>query len=286
MVGDPPFQVKDPSRMHCLVMPSPRSYHQFHAAGGPGSSVGQPLGGGKLGAKTVFPTSLGLSGFLGQAVDTGGGQGAGQGSFQQQQQSRLAVGLFGGNSSTSGDSSSSVVIQVPELVVETTSLTVPCWATPVGYALCGLGMGLCNLLCPGYIQACAHILCPVWSLSLGLHIASGAQQLQKRAHDSCWVWTGVLTLMLLPFVIVIGSSLFVFFYLLVFAAFSSGTFWKRLQGVPFILSWFCWGGFLFVCALGLGVALPPQMHLCVAAFFSISLGVLNGGGCKFIMRLC
>lgn len=161
-------------------------------------------------------------------------------------------------------------------------MLVPGWAPPAGYALCGLGLGLCNLLVPGYIQTCAHLLCPVWTLALALHIVSHPAHTK---HDSVWVWSGVLTLLLLPFVVLVGASLFVGFYLLVFAAFSSGFFWRRLQGTAFILAWVCWAGLLVSCGLSAGVGLPPQMHLCVAAFFSISLGVINSGGGKFVMRI-
>lgn len=260
--------------MHCLVMPSPRASPSVV-----GSTVvkGNGTAGTSFQSKYPFPSPhLPPNVCFGNVDASSGGV---LSLCQNQQQTRLS--LFS-STSAGGDSSVSISVDVdPETV-----LAVPSWVTPLGYAFCGLGMGLCNLISPSNIQICAHVLCPLWSLALGLHIASGAQQLQKRAYDSCWVWTGGLTLMFLPFVIVIGSPLFVGFYLLVFALFSSGMFWKRLQGVPFILSWFCWGGFLFMCTLGLGAGLPLQMHLCVAAFFSISLGVLNGGGGKFVMRLC
>lgn len=160
------------------------------------------------------------------------------------------------------------------------SVLVPGWATPGGYAFCGLGLGLCNLLAPGYIQTCAHVLCPVWTLALALHIVGHP----AHPQDSAWVWSGVLTLLLLPFVILVAAPLFVGFYLLVFAAFSSGLFWRRLHGAAFILAWVCWGGLLLSCGLSAGVGLPPSMHLCIAAFFSISLGVIGSGGGKFVMR--
>jgi len=100
------------------------------------------------------------------------------------------------------------------------------------------------------------------------------------------MWGGVLTVLLLPFVVLTASPLFVAFYLIVFAVFSSGgLFWRRLHGAPFILTWLCWGGLVLSGVFSVGVGLPPQMHLCVAAFFSISLGVLNSGGAKFAMRV-
>ena len=136
-----------------------------------------------------------------------------------------------------------------------------------------------NLVAPDYIQPCAHLLCPAWSIALALHIVACT-----GGVEGVWAWAGALTFLLLPCVIAVGSPLFVGFYLLVFAGFSSGAFWGRLQGPAFILAWLCWAGFFLACGLGFGT-LPVQMHLSVAAFFSISLGVLNSG-CpgRFVLR--
>jgi hypothetical protein len=157
-------------------------------------------------------------------------------------------------------------------------LLVPGWLGQGVYVVCGLLMGLCNLVAPDYIQSCAHFLCPAWSLALLLHVAACS------SRGEVWVWAGLMTWLLLPFVILVASPLFVGFYLLVFAIFSSGAFWRRLQGVQFILAWFCWAGFVLACGLGLG-SVPVHMHLSVAAFFSISLGVLTSGGPCFVIRV-
>ncbi len=61
-------------------------------------------------------------------------------------------------------------------------------------------------------------------------------------------------------------------------------FWKHLQGSHFLVVWICWAGLLLACALSVGVQ-QPHMHLSVASFFSISLGVLNSGGYKVAMRV-
>lgn len=159
------------------------------------------------------------------------------------------------------------------------TLVVPHWVAPAGYTLCGFGLALCNLIAPGYIQSCAQLLCPMWTLALALHTACTSQP----SGSEVWVWGGVLTVLLLPFVIMIGSPIFVGFYLLVFATFTSRMFWKRLQGVPFILAWVCWLGLIISLAISVGVP-QPYMHLSAATLFSISLGVLNSGGVKCVVR--
>lgn len=159
------------------------------------------------------------------------------------------------------------------------TLVAPHWVTPAGYTLCGFGLALCNLIAPGYIQPCAQLLCPMWTLALALHTACTSQS----SGSEVWVWGGVLTILLLPFVIMIGSPIFVGFYLLVFATFASRMFWKRLQGVPFILAWVCWLGLIISLALSVGMP-QPYMHLSAATLFSISLGVLNSGGAKCVVR--
>lgn len=265
MSGEPLIQVRDPTRIHCLVMPSPR-------AGGMYPSPPPPTAAGRASsAALAFPwmmqppsqhaggesTSLHV-GSLHLAVGGGGCASSSSCAPPPQSSSMIASGEQGGSS----------------------AVLVPGWAASAGYTVCGLGLGLCNLLAPGYIQTCAHALCPVWTLALALHIVG-----HPHRQDSAWVWSGILTLLLLPFVILVGAPLFIGFYLLVFAVFSSGCFWRRLQGTAFILAWVCWGGLLLSFGLSTGVGLPPQMHLCVAAFFSISLGVIGSGGGKFVMSV-
>lgn len=233
VMSEPAIEVKDPSRIRCLVMPSPR------APGGRAMAAG-PL---EMATRSIqFPSSA-----------------SGGASLAPKPQPVLGPPMA----------------ELP--CAPQTALVLPGWTAQAVYAVCGLLLGLCNLVAPDYIQPCAHLLCPAWSLALALHVvACGSEPL--------WAWAGALTFALLPFVIAVGAPLFVGFYLLVFAAFSSGAFWVRLQGPAFILAWLCWAGFFLSCGLGFG-ALPVQMHLSVAAFFSISLGVLNSG-CpgKFVVR--
>lgn len=273
-MGDPPFHLKDPSRIHSFVMPSPR-------VGGNGSVGVFSLHKSGVSSGHVASGLMDLVSSSNPLQGVGGKGGGGQVPFG----TGLVLGpcgAVGAVSSALNGVVSDVETGVGGGVCVVHPLVIPGWVTPCGYALCGLGLCLCNLLAPGYIQECAHMMCPLWTLSMGLHIVCGAQQ---QHHGSCWVWSGVLTLLLLPFVIMVGSPLFVGFFLFVFALFSSVFFWRRLQGAQFILAWLCWAGLLFAFTLSLGVVVPPQMHLCVAAFFSISLGVLNSGGGKYLLRL-
>ena len=279
-MGDAPFHLKDPSRIHSFVMPSPRVPMMNTSLGGGGLQF--PHG--------LFQGGHGPSGL----VDLGGLSGSVYASSMKGVQVPFGSGLFLGPSGgavfpagglaivSDVEAGSMAGAGCVQLGANNNAVVVPGWAIRGGYALCGLSLCLCNLLAPGYIQECAHMMCPLWTLSMGLHIACGAQHQQ---YGSCWVWSGVLTLLLLPFVIMVGSPLFVGFFLLVFALFSSVFFWRRLQGASFILAWLCWAGLLFAFTLSMGVVVPPHMHLCVAAFFSISLGVLNSGGGKYLLRL-
>lgn len=152
------------------------------------------------------------------------------------------------------------------------------WMIPAGYTVCGLSMALCNLISPGHIRDCAHLLCPLWTLSLGMHTAT--------QWDSGWGWLGALTIFFLPFVILVRDSLFVAFYLLVFASFSLSKFWLYTQGVQFILACVCSFGVVAGCALSLVAGHQPQAQLSVAAFFAISGGVIGGSRLgKMILRI-
>lgn len=255
-MSEPLIQVRDPTRLHCLVMPSPRGGGMYapptRPATAPSAALTFPWMQPPLPPQPSAPYITGAAG--------------GPRHFDGEVHAPPALG---GLSHQHGVSDSEC------------SILVPGWITPAGYAMCGLGLGLCNLLAPGYIQTCAHALSPAWTIALALHIIAHP----ARVGDSVWVWYGVLVLLLLPFVVLIAAPIFVAFYLIVFAAFASGFFWQRLQGAAFILGWVCWAGLLVSAGLGAGVGLPPEMHLCIAAFFSISLGVINSGGGKFIMHV-
>lgn len=261
-MSDSLIQVRDPTRLHCLVMPPPRAV--VASPGLPHASLQPPL----AGLSFPWPHAQASHGMTADSPSVlpgfhGGTGRAAPSPHQAQQQQHGCAGR--GEDDQSG----------------AFSVVVPGWTTPAGYAVCGLSLGLCNLVAPAYIQACCHVLCPVWTLAVALHIVAN-----PGSQDSAWVWGGVLTILLLPFVVLTSSPLFVGFYLFVFALFSSsGLFWRRLHGTSFILAWVCWAGLLFSSGLSVGVGIPPQMHLCVAAFFSISLGVLNSGGGKFAMRV-
>lgn len=243
---EPLIQVRDPSRLHCLVMPPPPS-----RAGG--ASVSRPSPSSWMQESPRMPCvssvthpSLSLAPADSRSVQAH--------NLSKHDDENVTPGLTVG---------------------------IPGWTVPGGYIACGLGLGLCNLIAPGYIQGCCHLLVPIWTLVVGLHIITN-----PASHDLAWVWGGVLTILLLPFVVLVASPLFIGFYLLIFAVFSSGVFWRRLRGIPFILACVCWGGLLVSFVLSVGWSgIPPQMHLCVAAFFSLSLGVLNSGGAKFAMRV-
>lgn len=241
-MSEPAIEVKDPSRLRCLVIPpSQRS----------GARGGGPSGGGVASLLTTGPIEMATRSV--QFPPCRGGAGS-------QPPSVSGPGQAGPSLGPGKDAGADPLLLL--------LLAVPGSFVPAVYSVCGLWLGLCNLVAPGYIQACAHLLCPAWSLALALHIVSGCE------GRGCWAWCGVLTLLLLPFVILIGSALFVCFYLFMFALFSSGVFWRRMQGVHFICVWLCWGGFFLSCGLGFGTV-PVHMHLSVAAFFAIALGVLN-----------
>ena len=140
------------------------------------------------------------------------------------------------------------------------------WLIPVGYMTCGLGMGLCNLITPGNIPACANLLCPIWTLSLALHAATET--------DPLWIWSALLSILLLPFVILVRDFLFVAFYLLVFTGFTSGRFWQTFQGPMFILLCICCGGLVVCCILSL-TSDHPAYQITVAGFFSITASIIT-----------
>ena len=160
----------------------------------------------------------------------------------------------------------SVLPPPPEPPQPAPPLVLQGWAVPVGYAVCGLGMGLCNLISPGHVRDCAHLLCPTWTLALGMHAAT--------QPDGAWGWWGVLTLLLLPFVILVRDPLFVAFYLVDFTGFALARFWVHTQGTQFLLACVCCAGVVAGCAAGLMVD-QPQAQLSVAAFFAISAGVIS-----------
>jgi hypothetical protein len=149
--------------------------------------------------------------------------------------------------------------------------TVQGWKIPLVYTVCGLVMCLCNLLVPDGIIACAHLLCPLWTVALAVHaVAYG---------DLAWMWLGILTGLLLPFTLLQRDPFCVDFYLVVFAVFGTGRFWENLHGFPFFI--------VCVCCFGLGTSCVlsvftdhPRAQITVAAFFALSAAVASSA-CRF-----
>jgi hypothetical protein len=139
---------------------------------------------------------------------------------------------------------------------------------PLAYTCCGLTLCLCHLLAPGYMHACALLLSPVWTLTLALHAAG-------MMGDFVWFWLGVLTILLLPFVILNSHLLFVAFYLAVFAAFGSGRFWMNLKGLPFLAVGLCWFGLASSLVLSVVLQDQPAVQLGVACFFALAAASIS-----------
>ena len=146
------------------------------------------------------------------------------------------------------------------------------WIIPLVYVNCGLVLCLCNVLVPDGITACAHVLGPPWTLALAL------QAVARHGDDEggCLLWLGALVGTLLPFVLLVRDPLFLCFYLLAFAAFSGGRFWRALQGPPFVLVCVCWFGLITGCVLSV-LAQHPRAQLAIAAFFALALAITSSG---------
>ena len=149
--------------------------------------------------------------------------------------------------------------------------TVPAFALPLAYSLCGLTLCLCDILVPHAVVACAHLLSPVWSLALALQALA--------EPDRVWTWLGALTILLLPATLLLRHLLFACFYLVVLAVFGSGRFWQTLHGPPFVVVCVCWFGLATSCALAL-LAEHPRAQLAVATFFAI-VAVVVGSAVRY-----
>lgn len=140
----------------------------------------------------------------------------------------------------------------------------PGWLVPGGYALCGLCMGVCNLVAPGGFAECACILCPAWSCTLLMHAAT---------QQGAVLWWGVLAMLLAPFIVLVGEPLFGAFYLVAFAGFSSCRFWEFTQGPAFILVCVCCFGALSGGGLSL-LSDQPRAQLSAGFFFALVSAVI------------
>lgn len=251
-----PIELQDVTRvLSQLVMPSPRRHPQ----------------GGSAAMKNLAPIEMAAHSIH----------------LHQPYHGNLVLHSAPSSSSVSLPKSQGAAIAIPiapEPALPQSSASAKCpplmlqgWLIPVGYAGCGLCMGLCNLIMPASIGACAHLLCPVWTLTLGMHAAT--------EPDPAWAWCGVMCILLLPWVILVRELLFVGFYLLVFTTFSVGRFWQTFQGPLFILLAMCWAG-LFVCC-GLSLASDrPYNQISVAGFFSLSASVISSSRLnKLVLRV-
>jgi hypothetical protein len=253
-----PIEIQDVSRvLSQLVMPSPRrptigcpaSTHQQH-----------PSTLKHLAPIEMATQSIHLHQPYHQLQVLGPQSGATNGYSKGQHHGSVSIAVAGPG--TVPDSGASLVVpgKPPSLA------NVGGWLIPCGYTVCGLGMGLCNLIAPSHTPECAQILGPIWTLSLGLHVASEL--------DPVWFWWGILCILLLPFVILVRDFLFAAFYLLAFAGFSSGRFWQFFQGPSFILLCICWAGLL--ASLGLSLASDhPSAQISAAGFFSLTAGIIS-----------
>lgn len=138
---------------------------------------------------------------------------------------------------------------------------------PLGYTCCGLALCLCHLMTPGYLHPCTLLISPLWTLALALHAVG--------MHDLVWLWLGLLTVLLLPFTLLVSDLLFVAFYLGVFAIFASGRFWQNLRGVPFLMVSLCWFGLASSLALSAVLQDQPVAQLAVATFFALAAGIVS-----------
>jgi len=140
---------------------------------------------------------------------------------------------------------------------------------PLSYVACLLYLSLSSVLTPGYMRTSIHVLSPSWTLLVALHAIA--------QNDPIARWTGALTILLLPFVLLVHNTLFVVFYTLVFAAFASGRFWLTLRGPSFVLVSLCWFCILTTGALSFSTITGDHTRafLSAAAFFSLVVAIFT-----------
>ena len=165
---------------------------------------------------------------------------------------------------------------VPE-PVQAPGKQLPAYAVSVVYAVCGLVMGLCNLLVPQGVVTCAHLLSPVWTLALALHALA--------EPDQVWAWLGGLTILLLPITLLLRDPLFAGLYLVALTAFGSGRFWQALRGPTFVLICVCCFGVIMACTLAV-FAEHPRAQLGVASLFAVMAIVVSSASRFARLRVC
>lgn len=136
---------------------------------------------------------------------------------------------------------------------------------PVGYAVCGFAVCLCNLVHPSGLQALCHMLMPLWTVTLLVHTC---------AHAGIVFWWGVMCMALTPFVVAVGDSLFAGFYIVAFTGFSGWMFWRSTHGPVFltICAWLAVG--VMSCSVAVSSG-NPRVNLSVAGFSGLAVAVLN-----------
>ena len=142
---------------------------------------------------------------------------------------------------------------------------VSCWVVPVGYGVCGFLICLCNLVHPSALQALCHLLMPLWTATLLVHTCT---------HSGIMFWWGVMCIVLTPFVVAMGDSLFAAFYIVAFTVFAGWMFWRSTHGPVFltICAWLAVGVMSSSVALSSGT---PRVNLSVAGFSALAVAVLN-----------
>ena len=106
---------------------------------------------------------------------------------------------------------------------------------------------------------------PIWSCTILLHAAT---------QTGIYMWWGLVSMFLGPFIVLVGDWMFVAFYILVFTGFGSCLFWKHTHGVGFILICVCLLGVMLGCSLSLTSG-DRRAQLSVAGFCSVASAVLN-----------
>ena len=147
----------------------------------------------------------------------------------------------------------------------------PLWVIPVGYVLSAMWFSTCTLMAPGYLHVCGHTLCPAWTAVVLCH----AMAFLVVWGDSTWACFGLLVALLFPCVVVMASTAVVTMYLLVFAGFASGYFWKTLHGAPFLAVCVCWFALLSGLILSLCVREHAMVQVGVIGLFALAVAAIT-----------
>jgi hypothetical protein len=191
---------------------------------------------------------------------------------QQTGRSLAAIEMAMPSISMSGSSKPAMQGKVPEISLavepapaQTQAASLQGWVIPVGYSVCCISICLCNIVYPWGIRALLGLLMPLWSSTILLHAATQAD---------VWMWWGVVSAFLAPFIVLVADWMFVAFYILVFTGFGSCLFWRHTHGVGFILICVCLLGVLLGCSLSVTSG-DRKAQLSVAGFCSVTAAVLN-----------